>query len=952
MENIIRRIRNKLSPDEVINDIEDYVGFDEGNRTGYPSEVCAFDYNELSHALILGTLQGDIVLYGANGLTIEHSIYDKGMPDPTGPIKKIHFMAGDMILILCQGGGILEYKLKGTCLMRVNMFDVPFEYFMFKWPITHVFRTTTDSYTLFFAHAYDLYCIEQHRMMTEVFIGAKEFNKWTGQFCQIMDVSSRPTDTRDMFVVLELGKVVLVRNGSIRKVFTFEHSDMSLTRQLVWDPNGTHVYCITDSDRYLRWKFMIGANDEIFMREIEDLAIDQSGPYPCTPLSHFISFPSSKSEFKEHDIVMYKGGKGRANYDDRNVVTVRRANKAVAFEVTGEIIAVYGILADYVEEDIEGIAVIVTSSELIAIDLETSDWKTMRPMHFFSVNSSTMTCHIRVPDIDENIFKLILENGDRYWEEMHYSSRILPIFCGDSTNAGPNKERPAYRQIHLTGHSTGNIILWAAGGRHMFKSGQEAYEAELEPGVPVAVVGHFDPFEDDLHLAIAQLYLDEKKGTVMAVNRGGYVLVYDLYNTPITLDPTAPKKIKWTTNLSCDPCYIEPRNTPRSYNIGYQPTHENSGNTPLMKWFQQIPNVYTNAIDYNAKFKCLVIGTECGYAFLNVRLFQVVHLVDSPMPDNDVKKSRPNERKSRFRSFKKSLRRTFRRKKTSRNTTRSSLSTTAQSSPNRTVSEAGQSSSGHQPKAQTIRNSTRSALGKVRQGSELFGELSDDYNYVERQIEARRDLASTAILQNVTCIKTMRMPLTNKTVFDDLVAIGTNGGKIIFYRLTEANSFSQRNCTFEVTKVESIRLEGDQAVKNMELSCEDGFYNAATTRLVVFTEEQIRFYSFPGKVKAGSYKMTQLEGLRIKCGAVVKLQKVHEPSTSGMFALVIANNGEMRIHSLEDPTVFYSKPFIENTDLNALNTVVISKYGEITYLHRWCELKRFAVNSAYRGWYS
>lgn len=137
-------------------------------------------------------------------------------------------------------------------------------------------------------------------------------------------------------------------------------------------------------------------------------------------------------------------------------------------------------------------------------------------------------------------------------------------------------------------------------------------------------IGLYDPFDDDEEMCITRVHFDPKSGIVIGTNRGGYVLMYELWDSARTLT-------HWeATPISCNNSppdtrkrALKPRKAELKYNAGYQIRLKNESDLPLV--FSMHPSHRITDIVYLHKYHCLAVGSNFGIVMLDVNFGYLVY---------------------------------------------------------------------------------------------------------------------------------------------------------------------------------------------------------------------------------------------------------------------------------------------------------------------------------------
>ena len=122
--------------------------------------------------------------------------------------------------------------------------------------------------------------------------------------------------------------------------------------------------------------------------------------------------------------------------------------------------------------------------------------------------------------------------------------------------------------------------------------------------------------------------------------------------------------------------------------------------------------------------------------------------------------------------------------------------------------------------------------------------------------------------------------------------VGTHGGSVLIHALRigegEIGS-SEQQCPL----IKEIRLQHQAPI--MAIECLQNYTHTMSTRLLVFSEEQIRSFVLPSlKSSSFKYRLTATEGSRIRKAAIVQLM-----SSRGLFKIKYKKNAARRMRNTE-----------------------------------------------------
>ncbi|VDP03987.1 unnamed protein product [Heligmosomoides polygyrus] len=605
-------------------------------------------------------------------------------------------------------------------------------------------------------------------------------------------------------------------------------------------------------------------------------------------------------------------------------------------------------------------AIVLTENELVCIDLTDRCWRIIPTEQIFPLHASQLS-------------------EEELGRNREFSAKPWPLRAKIPTSDETRVVKEATkRQLYVTGHENGTVRIWScghavmrllfvidtrkefvglseekdAGDNKTDDYGTDSSDDEFQitgEWPPFKKVGEYDPFCDDAGLSIQKVAFDEKSGHVVIGLRGGHVFVYSLEETekvcPFRLTPQSlqvemcelSKLSAHTRNCKALPI----RETSIKYQPGYQP-YSTSQNK---RYFRRImihdflfeplfcsmvvelqPAVAVSAVAVLSSRHLVAASNEYGFALIDISK-QSVLLQNSLVNHYDMSHvGALDDALSRFKSMKKSIRQTFRRKKK-----------TPVASLDNTIGTANSESS------------TRETSGMNT--SKVFSDHEDEEvmitKPVERLIEERGLCPADSPVWFIRCLKFLTVPVLGIAGISDVFVVGTNGGKLIIYSITD-----QPRAEDVCKLMKTISLRHGAPIIHVDVILEPGTKQASSTRLIIFTEEQIRSFYLPS-LKPSRYKvkLTSTEGLRIRKASMVTLHNLNDLSNCESFAAIVNNHGEVAIYSLLNPKKSEKFAVVKSTDIAGISSMLVTPYGELLYLRQGgSELQRATISEHSLPW--
>lgn len=240
------------------------------------------------------------------------------------------------------------------------------------------------------------------------------------------------------------------------------------------------------------------------------------------------------------DIIVFSGGMPRSAYGDHNCVSVHASTgQKVCLDFTSKVIDFFVTYKD--ESEAVQVLIVLLEEELCAYDLTDPKISAIKPPYLHSVHASAVTCNYLASQVTNEVYQRILRAGDE--QDLDYSSIEWPITGG----LLPKNDQPDENDIEilLTGHEDGSVKFWDCSGVLLkpifnFKTAtifghenqddehQDACVEQLDEGEPpFRKSGLFDPYSDDPRLAVKKIALCPKTGKLIVGGTAGQIIIAD-----------------------------------------------------------------------------------------------------------------------------------------------------------------------------------------------------------------------------------------------------------------------------------------------------------------------------------------------------------------------------------------------------------------------------------------
>ncbi|XP_018044646.1 PREDICTED: lethal(2) giant larvae protein homolog 1 isoform X2 [Atta colombica] len=669
------------------------------------------------------------------------------------------------------------------------------------------------------------------------------------------------------------------------------------------------------------------------------------GPFPCKAVTKILVYPTA-----EHgELVLFSGGMQRASYGDRHTITVMTKEKHLVFDFTSKIIDFFTVFPKEEEENNENLIgpealIVLAEEELVAIDLTNPEWKMMALPYLVSLHASSVTCSQHVPNVPEELWEAIVAAGKAQTEHL-YSDKSWPIDGGIILCQKPaNPDKPRNKDLLLTGHEDGTVRFWNASdvaltplykynssilftGEHLDVLEQPPEDDEDE-WPPFKKVGIFDPYSDDPRLAVKKVLLCPLSSTLVVAGTAGHIIT-----ATISSEPTNKEIKAVIMNIVNDRDgfvwkghdHLPPRTTNISFAVGFQP----------QSLLQLYPPAAVTALALHSEWGLLAAGTAHGLAVFDYTRSKAVS-VKCTLNPNDLSGAGDTPI-SRRKSFKKSLRESFRRLRKGRSQRRANANS---------------------PTRNPVPEKKKDSVASSPSGDPSPTELKP----VERQVEARP--VDDALGSMVRCLYFARSYIISLQNTTPTLWAGTNNGTVYVFTLAIPAGVRRTeediNCTLgkeiqlkhRAPVIAITILDGSSVPLPEPYEAEKGVTAGpdmtSTHRVVIASEEQFKIFNLPSLKPYCKYKLTAHEGSRVRKTGFAKFWCYVEPAGTHeeTCLLCLTNLGDCLVLSIPELRRQLNAAAIKREDINGISSLIFTKAGEALYLHSSSELQRISLSTA------
>ncbi|XP_075678481.1 LLGL domain-containing protein l(2)gl [Dermatophagoides pteronyssinus] len=716
------------------------------------------------------------------------------------------------------------------------------------------------------------------------------------------------------------------------------------------------------------------------------------GPFPCKAIRKIFWNSSPSGEY-----IIFNGGMPRASYGDKETVSIihnidnnngensSSANERnIVLDFTSKIVDFLPIFSSTENKDddhsskLEALVVLAVE-ELVVIDLQHQDWPQFKLPYLSCLHSSPITYSQYYSNVNPDIFKQILDSGTNE-SNVKYSQNNWPINGGiaaisTSTGSSATLINDQQHNLLITGHEDGTVRFWDSsstrslkylytihtsklfnlneddillendGDDHNLSGGQDGEDDDDQiEWPPFRKVGQFDPYSDDPRLAIRKLTFCPEQGLLVIGGTAGQIILFDFNEKPLELRSEfieiriidEKDSFIWKGH-NCLPV----RKSMIKFSSGYQPKN----------FIQIYPPAAITALVISTCWQVVSIGTAHGFTLFdyqkNLRL-----IVKSTLKPSNISSAMGGDALiSRRKSFKKSLRESFRRLRRSR----------SQKSKRNIQKTNQQQSTGkiHEVNNRLMNNRT-------------ITEQIDHHSIkpVERAIEANvtnkssDDMMSSMVRFFYFCSS----PIISNNQLCPSFWVGTNAGTLFIYVLMNDKNASTTTTTsircWQLAKevqlkhkapIIFIRLidsngrplsenilpsQQQQSIESNEKSI------SIPNRILICSEEQFKLFSLPNFKTIQKFKLTAHEGARVR---KIDFGKFYHKQNSNLMEyslMFLTNLGDVNVfQSWPDFRRKYQQQVLKKEDIHGICSFIFTNNGEGFYLKSSSEYQRFTLSA-------
>ncbi|OQV25726.1 Lethal(2) giant larvae protein-like protein 1 [Hypsibius exemplaris] len=902
---------------------KELLSFKKTSQYGFPNRPSALAYDAKLNVIAIGTRSGSVKIYGAPGVECY------AQHDNDSPVTNLIFLPGqgrfisvceDNTLYLweinsqdnrttieCINRSVLESRLKKISAVCLSSF---YDQLYLGTEGGNIYVLDVNSFVFVEAAVIHLDAATQSTEgIARVAPGPVEA------------VAEHPTDSDQLLIGYSKGLVVLWDLKEKRSVHSYWAGQQ--LESVCWVGDGSRFVTSHNDGSYVVW-------DPSKPTESLEKPNVVYGPFPCKPIPKML-WRTTKGP---NPFLILSGGMPRSRYGDHQTVTVMQGEKHVVFDFTSKVVDFLTIGGEAGDSEEPRALIVLLEEELIAVDLTTDKWPLFQLPYLFVIHSSSITTSHYVGDVSPELWTSLTAAG-RSQTRAQFSQKPWPISGGLAVLNNASKDH----EMLLTGHEDGSVRFWDVSGAVMklmytlttanlfrldeFDDGDASEspappeeEEEGEEWPPFRKTGSFDPYSDDPRLAVQKLEFCTRSHTLLVAGTAGQIVVLDFKKTQ-TLGRTIEHL---TVSLVGDRdgfvwkghSALKLRSSVVKSESGFQP----------QLVVQLMPPATCTSMTIHSDWHLFGAGTAHGFMLVDyMRRKPVITrcTLTSLEAANGVDQSMTRRG---GKSFKKSLRESFRRMRRGR----------SQMQPAKKVA----------PGDQTIR-----ANAHVLE--------IEDTRPVERQIEARpvdNEMASV-----VRCMQLVSCYILNNVVSSPTFWAGTNSGSVFIYTLVLPLAENRKEEDVHASLSKEIQLRHHAPVVHISVvdshgapvaekaSTKDSSGDGNVQKVIICSEEQFKVFYLPSLKPFTKYKLTAHEGSLLRTAREVKFLSKSDNDFSEYCLTCLTNQGDISIFSLPGLSRYVKQDCIRREDCHGISTLTFTKSGQGFYQKSPSEFQRFTLSS-------
>ncbi|XP_059620725.1 lethal(2) giant larvae protein-like [Phlebotomus argentipes] len=908
---------------------------------GFPHKPSALAYDERHRLMAIGTHSGSIKVFGRPGVEFYGQHAAAASPGAAGAqecaVQLLEWVPGTgRLLSLTTANQLVFWEPAGAMLVPLKTFSLDG-----KLKKVSSLCCSLDKDVVFIGteggnvYQFDLesFSIREpiiyHDVVLEQVPSTYKLNPGA-----IECLRQLPTDATKLLITYNRGLCVLwdLTSGAVVRSFVAPGHGQSVGIHVSSD--GEHFTWYHADGSYARWR-------------IADAGVPDNenyvpyGPDPCKSINRLVSGRRAGK-----DLVVFSGGMPRSAYGDHHCVSVHCADGAkVALDFTSKVVDFFVTFGDEQEAQV---LIVLLEEELAAYDLTDPKVPVVKTPYMHSIHASAVTCNHLVSQVSAEVYEKIIIA--RQQQQQANSLIEWPVSGGRLQERFKESGEVTEYDILLTGHEDGSVRFWNCSdviltpilnfktaplfghGEPEAEHGQENSEPLDDSEPPFRKAGNFDPYSDDPRLAVKKVALCPKTGTLVVAGTAGHIVVasFDILQSEVPLKVT-------TMNLVSDRDGFVWKGHDQ-LNVRQQlldDTYTTDEGIQVVSVLQVLPPAGITAVALESSWNLVAAGTGHGlvlFDYFNQR--PVLH--KCTLNPNDL--SGAGETLSRKKSFKKTLRESFRRLRRGRSTR-------------------------NNPAAAAAGQTTTSPILETRP--------------IERQVEARP--VDDGMGSMVRCLAFAQTYITNVHSTVPTLWSATNSSCVSVFVVhlppksdEELPPEQRKSVTGQLAK--EIQLKHRAPVVGIAVVDHNGvpldFPGAgmAPHRVLIASEEQFKVFSLPQLKPVTKYKLTAHEGARVRrmsfglfsCPAPVDAaspargagraqaedQTDEKKRYTEVGLLCLTNLGDCLVLSVPELKRQLNAAAVRREDINGISSLCFTNHGEALYMMSSSEIQRVTLSSA------
>eukprot|EP00918_Siedleckia_nematoides_P010556 GHVU01023088.1.p1 GENE.GHVU01023088.1~~GHVU01023088.1.p1 ORF type:complete len:1053 (-),score=140.01 GHVU01023088.1:1527-4685(-) len=908
---------------------------------GFPHKPSSLAYDPTLKLMAIGTRSGAVRIYGQPG--VEFSAQHNG----DAPIKHLFFLKGEGRLIsFCDDNSlhlwelnehdgrqvleeVKEFSMEASKLKNISVCciakDNEVAYLGTEGGNIHILNTRT-------------FTLDENVLFQDVVMqnAPDDFKVNPGA---VEAISQSPTNPDKFLIGYNRGLIVMwdMKDSNADQTYNATQQLESVS----WHRDGTQFMSAHSDGSYIIWS----STDATKPKE---QATTPYGPFPCKSITK-VQWKSTKTD----PFIVFAGGMPRASYGDRHTLSIMQGANHTVLDFTSRVIDFVVVCKadqldcpDKAEYDDPDSIVVLVEEELVAVDLDSAGWPLYRQPYLSSMHVSAITCATHATNVPDALWDKINDAGQAQMESL--SSRTWPIIGGKE-----NTHTLGRKDLLLTGHEDGSVRFWDSSTtsvRLLYKvstapifdgEGHSLADAD-EEWPPFRKAGTFDPYSDDPRLAIQKLSLCPLSETLVLGGTAGQVIVMSL-----SRDQQQHEVAGVAVNVVSDRDNFVWKGHEALTVKGGEQTFPAGFQTSCV--MQLSPPAACTALTLHSEWQLVAAGTAHGFAVFDFCQKKEVTTKCTLNP-NDLTGTGESAM-SRHKSFKKSLRESFRRLRKRRSERRKK--------PEETKSDEAKSGEG---KSEGIEAGPSSGSpAKESAGAAANTPPETPTKPVERQVEAREkapDDQMGSMVRSLYFTDTFLVSAQNHT---PTLWAGTNAGGIFVFQITLPSNEKRDSDRVQCVLGKEIQLKHRAPVIAINVIDRNayplpGAFEVAheqaknpdmsgSHQVVICSEEQFKIFSLPSLKALHKYKLTAHEGSKVRKTGFINFRSRSDEKYSENDLGVLTNQGDLQVFTVPYLRRQLKADCIRKENVTGVASFVFASNGEGFFLSCPSEFVRISLSA-------